>query len=332
MIINNAILHILDYKSDICVFSQQLLDCSNTATVEYIEKHLEKLHKDSGCKSGEFLQESQFANYLTQYKSNAISFIDFSNWIGNILHQKISLADKQESTDLLIVDYIYEDTPYFAVLILINKSAYTHQVYSDENGIYNEIALHYAILPGTTQKADSFAIINFNTKEISFIDKSKIIDGKRCYVIQQNLLECTSNVSTKEAVKIVKEIATQVAEEYGANPTITVSKAKSYIVENSETADSFSTTQLAEAVFSDAPFMKEAFEKKAEEKKIPKDIKIEHQTAIKTSSSHKITTDTGIEITIPVEYFENEKYIEFINNPNGTISIQLKNIGKITNK
>ncbi len=332
MIIKNAILHILDYKSDICVFSQQLLDCSNTATSEYIEKHLEKLHKDSSCKNGEFLQESQFAGFLTQYKSGAVTFIDFSNWIGNMLHQKISLADKQESTDLLIVDYIYEDIPYFAVMILVNKSAYTHQVYSDENGVYNDIALHYAILPGTTQRADSFAVINNNSMEISFIDKSKIIDGKRTYVIQQSLLECTSNVSAKEAVKIVKDIATQVAEEYGANPAVAVSKAKNYIVENSETANSFSPIQLAETVFSDSPFMKEAFEKKAEEKKIPKDIKIERQTAVKTSSSHKITTDTGIEITVPVEYFENEKYIEFINNPDGTISIQLKNIGKITNK
>lgn len=332
MIIKNAILHILDYKSDICVFSQQLLDCSNTATSEYIEKHLEKLHKDSSCKNGEFLQESQFANFLGQYKNQAITFIDFSNWIGDILHQKISLADKQESTDLLIVDYIYEDISYFAVMVLVNKSAYTHQVYSDENGVYNDIALHYAILPSTSQRADSFAVINTNDMTILFVDKSRIIDGKRAYVLQQDLLECTSNVSTKEAVKIVKEITTQVAEEYGTNTAVAISRAKSYIMENSEVADSFSTTQLAEAVFSDAPFMKEAFEQKAEEKKIPKDIKIERQVAVKTSSSHKITTDTGIEITIPVEYFENEKYIEFINNPNGTISIQLKNIGKITNK
>ncbi|WP_405352536.1 hypothetical protein [Ruminococcus sp.] len=50
------------------------------------------------------------------------------------------------------------------------------------------------------------------------------------------------------------------------------------------------------------------------------------------SKSQKIKTDTGIEITVPVEYFEDDRYIEFINNNDGTISIALKNIGKLINR
>lgn len=46
----------------------------------------------------------------------------------------------------------------------------------------------------------------------------------------------------------------------------------------------------------------------------------------------KIKTDTGIEITIPSDFFDNSEYIEFINNPNGTISISIKNVGKIINR
>ena len=48
--------------------------------------------------------------------------------------------------------------------------------------------------------------------------------------------------------------------------------------------------------------------------------------------NHKIRTDTGIEITFPSEYIENTDFIQFINNPDGTLSIELKNIGKIVNK
>lgn len=48
--------------------------------------------------------------------------------------------------------------------------------------------------------------------------------------------------------------------------------------------------------------------------------------------NHKNKTDIGIEITFPVDYFKYNDYLEFINNPDGTISIQIKNISKLINK
>ena len=60
--------------------------------------------------------------------------------------------------------------------------------------------------------------------------------------------------------------------------------------------------------------------------------KLKNPFAVKTGRNHKIKTDTGIEITFPADLFQNTEYIEFINNPDGTISIELKNIGKIINQ
>jgi len=53
---------------------------------------------------------------------------------------------------------------------------------------------------------------------------------------------------------------------------------------------------------------------------------------LRTTRNHKIKTDTGIEITFPVDYTHDQRYIDFINNPDGTISIEIKNVGKIINK
>ena len=43
-------------------------------------------------------------------------------------------------------------------------------------------------------------------------------------------------------------------------------------------------------------------------------------------------TDTGIEIKIPMEQYNSTDSIEFITNPDGTISVLIKNIGKITSR
>ncbi|WP_405353087.1 nucleoid-associated protein [Ruminococcus sp.] len=332
MIIKKAILHILDFNSGMSVFSQNLLDLADDNVSTFLQKHIEKLHKDSARKNGRFNEESGFAGALTEYKNGGFDFIDFSTQIANVLYENISVSDRLDSIDLVAVDYILDDENYFALLLITNKSAYTHQVITDENGVHNEIMKHYAILPAPTQKIDSYALINTETGEIYFSDKKRQIDGRDVVVLPEILLECTSGVSTKEVVKIVKETANEVAEEYGVNSAVAVSKAKSYIAENCEESDTISTEQLAENIFSESPIMQEAFEKKIEEKEIPKDIKVEKTSAVRASKSQKIKTDTGIEITVPVEYFEDDRYIEFINNNDGTISIALKNIGKLINR
>ena len=65
---------------------------------------------------------------------------------------------------------------------------------------------------------------------------------------------------------------------------------------------------------------------------LPKATPVERDYAVRTNKSHKIKTDTGIEITVPSDFFNNPDYIEFVSNDNGTISINIKNVGKIINR
>lgn len=332
MIIKNAVLHIIDFNSGVCVFSQQQLDYTNSVVAEYIEKHIERLHKDGSGKNGIFKQESKFASELQKFNNEQLNFLDFSSWIANSFYDSLALADDVESMDLLVAEYTYEEDSYIGIFILPNKSAYTHQVLNEEGVIHGEIIRHFAILPGVGQRISSYAIIGLSSEKIIFADKKRSIAGHNVTVIPNVLLECTSNISQKETVKIVEKVAAQVAEEYGTNTAEAVTKVKSKVVASAEAGESFCPFDLGDEVFSESPLMKEAFEKKIEEKAIPKTVKIESQAAVKASKSHKIKTDTGIELTFPVEYFDDRKFIEFINNSDGTISIELKNIGKIINR
>ena len=58
------------------------------------------------------------------------------------------------------------------------------------------------------------------------------------------------------------------------------------------------------------------------------------RSSVKRSAvrNQKIRTDTGIVITFPAEMGGNSDYIEFVNAPNGLISIELKNIGSIESR
>ena len=59
---------------------------------------------------------------------------------------------------------------------------------------------------------------------------------------------------------------------------------------------------------------------------------LEREAVRRVAKSHKIRTDTGIELTFPAEYSRNPEYMTFTSEADGTISIQIKNIGSIENK
>lgn len=62
------------------------------------------------------------------------------------------------------------------------------------------------------------------------------------------------------------------------------------------------------------------------------EIQLSEKITERKFKSQKIKTDTGIEINFPSTYYNNKDMIEFINQPNGTVSIVIKNVGKISNK
>lgn len=332
MMINKAILHILDFNSDVCVLSQRELDFSSSTINTYIEKHLGHILMDANQKPGAFLHDSSFFVQLNKYLMQQISFIEFSSIVGNILYEQISRSDKLDSTDLLVVDFFENNAKHLALLLLTSKTAYTHQVINSDGEMHNEIIRHYAILPNTTQKLDSYALISCDNFTVGFSDKKRMIDGNDTYLLPDILLQCTSSVSSKEVIKTVSQIATEIAEKHGANSAVILSKAKNYLLENAEISSTFSPTELGQDIFADSDEMQKEFELQISKAQLPPDVKIEKTLAIRTGKNHKIKTDTGIEITFPAEYFENHDFIEFINNPDGTLSIELKNIGKILNK
>ena len=46
----------------------------------------------------------------------------------------------------------------------------------------------------------------------------------------------------------------------------------------------------------------------------------------------RIVTDTGIEITFPSEYYQESGLIEFTDETDGTITISIKGVNRVTNK
>lgn len=327
--VKRAVLHILDLNSGVPVFSDELLD---REIFEFLQKHLEKAWKDAAAHSSAIGEINPVRVKLEEYLADDSVFIPISQEFGQKLHQDLMLCGEERAVDLVACDFLAAGVRQFGLLVYQNQLGYTHKVAHDGEQVRNEIIQHYAILPNPTQKVNMFAFVDMENWTVKFADKKRVLDGEEIYLLPDRLLNCTMPVSLKDTVKKVHTIVNQVAEEYGQNAAQAVSRAKAYFMEVSETAEEVKPAEIGRAVFASHPGMQASYQEQVELASLPKSTPLERDFAVKANRSHKIKTDTGIEITVPSDFFNNTDYIEFISNENGTISIAIKNIGKIINR
>ena len=332
MNISHAVLHILDFNSDVCVFSQAELDFSSAEVTELVEKRMLRLLADDGKEEGTYTAESPMPAALSVYRKGDIDFITFSRNIGERIQEGIAQSESPVSTDVLVTQFMHEEAEYIAVVLMENKIAFTHRVNTEGGTIRNDIIRHYSILPGATQQVYSYAVMALDGSTLFLRDKKRTIDGEAVYFLKDEILSCYTEVSAREAVRVVNKIADSVAEEYGGNGAVALSKGKQYLRENAETSPDFSPTEMGTIMFDGSEPMRQAFETRMQEAELPQRVAMKKEFADKIGRTQRIKTDTGIEIVIPAEYLTDPDFIEFIPNDDGTISIALKRIGKIMSR
>ena len=79
MMIQRAILHILDFYSDVSVFSEAEIDLSDEAAAGYISKQMEKLQNNPSGRRGGFSPDSEFLADLRRAELCGIFRTDSEN-------------------------------------------------------------------------------------------------------------------------------------------------------------------------------------------------------------------------------------------------------------
>ena len=332
--LNKAVLHVLDLDSAVSVYSKAELDLEEKPVKSYVASICRKALGSTDCRHGKFGTDNALATKVSRYLHGADEFVPLTSEIASFLFGELQRAEKAVSTDLLVADFMDgDDTRYLGLFLLEGKKAFVHEVSRAGETTSCDIVRRYGVLPGATQKLSTWALVRADNLQISYVDKTRSIDGQEVLLLPEGLLQCSSEASAKETLACVTGIVEKVAEEHGANVAVALSKAKAYVAERVDAEDSFSREGLAEQVFADSEPMRNAFETQADVQHLPERVAVDKRAvAAKSVRCHRIVTDTGIEVSFPAEYGENPDFIEFVSEPNGLISIELKNIGSIENK
>ncbi len=360
--VRHAILHAFDFEVGSCSFSERELDLDERPTRSYVQRHLRKVSQSPEACQGEFCEGSAFAEKVAAYFAGDEDFVALSQDIAQYFWEELRKSDGPDQCDLLVADF--EDTDAvvasahvagtvmgdafaeamegdaydapslrrFATILLPRKQAFVHDLRTIDGRSFNEVVRTDATLPNPTQKVSSFLLVDAGTLAISFHDEPRSIAGRDSLVIPDGLLQCTKQPSSRDVIATVTKIVEDVAEEYGLTPAVTVSEAKAYVAERAQMGEVVMPQEVGERVFEDEPQMRESFERRVREERLPEEVPVRRSAATRMTKTHRIRTDTGIELVFPSEYAHKPELISFGRDDDGTIHITIKGIAHIENR
>lgn len=323
--IENAILHILDSNAELPVFSQQKLNLDDEKVYDFVSKHIERIFVDQAVKTGKIEENSLIASLIKNVNED---FIDGSISIAEKLYEIMRQYLEIPSGDLLIAKVNFEELDYIAIIKFNYREGYTHYVDYGDNGTLNKIVINKVMFPSELQRNIEATTINLKDLSLRVLEKEYDIEGIKRSYFSKMFLGCDTDLSIKESIRVIRNVAKEITKEYYDDDFDKVSAIKEAIHHNIDVG-TIEVENVANAMFRNNPEIRKEYMDRVEEAGVAKIVDLEGKKPEKKLSVHKLKMDNGISLDIPVDIYRDKNIIEFVNNPDGTISIMIKNISKM---
>ncbi len=330
--IKRVIIHIMDSMVGMPVLSDTEIEFGSDFA-DFLREHIYKIASSDDCKACRFYEkESEVYQMLAQYSEE--NFIPMSQDMANYLYQIMNSNIDIPSADLAVVRFKAEDKEFIALLKMNYKESYTHRTKTSEDGEgnENEIIKYKSILPNETQRLQEAAIIDLTDFTVKAMEKKYEVNGEKTNYFTYLFLKCSSELSHKSKLSIVTRAVESVQNDYYDESVLyeQTMRAKNIIHEALEENGGFAVEEIADKIFEEKPELKIEFQDKMEKYDMVKqEINPQSERTTKKYETQFLTTDSGIEIKIPMEKYNDPGSVEFITNPDGSVSVLIKNVGHI---
>ncbi len=334
-----VIVHILDSTVGMPVLSDTLLDYGSDFE-EFLRGHVNKVLNTDDKKTCVFYREDSQAYQEIEALAKAgfadAVFVEASQRLASCLYGIMNKNIDIPQADFVEALFEAGEEQYLALLKMDYKTSFTHQTQSDAFGNTNEIIKFRAILPTENQKLSEAAVICLSDFSISLIEKKYQVNGQKTNYFSKLFLNCSGALSPKTQLSIVTHAIDAVQKKYynDSEQFEVQMETKQVIHRQLEETGAVDVPAVLDQVFKEKEEFKGEVNERLEKYHIGADTQIEPQTesALRKFSKQYLTTDTGVEIKIPMEQYRDGEHIEFITNQDGSISILIKNVGRIISK
>ncbi|MCR4657456.1 MAG: nucleoid-associated protein, partial [Lachnospiraceae bacterium] len=333
IIIKNAIVHILETNVGMPVLSQHVLERHEELN-DLLRTHIYKVASGDDLKNCVFGDEEESEMFRLVKDFSEDNLVGFSREAAIRLYDIMRANPDIPSADFCVVTFQCGGKPYLALLKMNYKDSFVHMTQNADDGSnYVSIIMQTATLPAPASRLTEAVIIDLGDYTVRIVEKKYEVNGVNTNYLSELYLKCHAKMSQRTRMKIVEKAVDQINHKYFEDNIEKQLEAKAVIESQIREEGAVTPAVIGEKLYDDYPVVKEEFEEKLGKYNMMKE-EVRPQNEITVRKLHKqyLKTDTGIEINIPMDEYNNNDSVEFITNPDGTISIMIKNINRLIAK
>jgi hypothetical protein len=330
MIINKAIVHVLDKNAEVPVLN----DVEGVVSPEldtFYQKIIRRILRDTDLRKATFnsYNENEVRVCADHIIYDENSFALSTQGIASKLYKSIGVNAELDSCDLAVVLFTHKDQKYVAIIKLDYKKLYTHEIaynkdtkkvlvkmVANENAIQESQKIVHAAIIGVSGVNDEWHLRVLDKAAekndtdsgfvTEFLDVKKIIDNSYCTKKFAEKTKAWSQNAYPDDLKKIEEIESLL------NYTLTED-------------NSINTGKFAEEIIED-DYRKQIYKEVLEDASVNKDFEIDKNWVEKKLKRRTIKTNTGFDIKGLLEDFEDPMKYSLRQNQDGTFDITIKNI------
>ena len=325
IIIHQAILHVLDTTLDAPVLSGGGMELTAEKTA-YLQNHIEKLLASDEIRQCRPLPDSAFRNELEHNQD----FIDLSCRIAGVLFDYMHAHTTIPGADLAVVDFTRDGAPWLGILKLNYKNGYTHYTETVEGAPVNSIIQQRACLPTQSGKVEEGALVNLTDYSMRLLEKKYDIDGHKEFYLSSVVFQYTQAEPEKKKLQAIQETAAQaVKDAYEDEPHADAQVAMLIANQAADNDNQVSVEQVRQQLAEEYPLAAVPFDDYVEKSEVLEEAAAPVTVTparIRRMESRSIRTANGIEVKIPTELLNSDSELEFLHDPDGSVSLLIKNV------
>ena len=325
IIIHQAILHVLDTTLDAPVLSGGGMELTAEKTA-YLQNHIEKLLASDEIRQCRPLPDSAFRNELEHNQD----FIDLSCRIAGVLFDYMHAHTTIPGADLAVVDFTRDGAPWLGILKLNYKNGYTHYTETVEGAPVNSIIQQRVCLPTQSGKVEEGALVNLTDYSMRLLEKKYDIDGHKEFYLSSVVFQYTQAEPEKKKLQAIQEAAAQaVKDAYEDEPHADAQVAMLIANQAADNDNQVSVEQVRQQLAEEYPLAAVPFDDYVEKSEVLEEAAAPVTVTparIRRMESRSIRTANGIEVKIPTELLNSDSELEFLHDPDGSVSLLIKNV------
>lgn len=324
-----AVIHTFNKENEYPVCSTFEIDHDEELTFEMLKNNIEKLYNSNDMKWASFKEESAVEKMMESLDADLNLFIEVTKDLSYVI-QKIIYENREAlpSCDIAFILFEMDNVMYLGCIKLNHKDLFVRKLEATRDGSIAMIGRSNDLYLSPKAKIEEGFIIHLKFMDIALLDKAYNVKGEKVNFFEELILNLDTNMSEREKLKSFNQINKRIQEKFIGEDITQKAQIKKAISDTIVEDGSLDVQKVLDKVFEDTQEIKSIYKEAFKKANIDKqEIKV-GETVARKFDKQKIITEDGIELNIPVDYYQNSDKLEIVANNDGTISIIVKNIAE----